>query len=169
MRFTVQRSSSGGWVIQNPLSTDPTMMLTLRSAFIERQLQGLNVIGELPFIRSVPEFFRKAMKFSNVSDLLGFEGQCADCEGNIGAFQLTAWTELPAVFDRRLPQGNPIPAPPNSLYDFRVSVQNPMQDINTKQGFYTGWNNPFKQFAAGSADTVTGFPLSRVYWLFYCE
>lgn len=161
----VQRSSSGGWVIENPLPTDPTMMLTLRCAFIERQLQGFNFIGELPFIKSVPEFFTKAMKFSNVSDLLGFEGQCADCEGNIGAFQLTAWTELPAVFDRRLPQGNPIPAPPNSLYDYRVSARKPMEDINTKQGFYTGWNNTYKQFAAGSADTLYGLPLSRAYWL----
>lgn len=164
--ITVSRSSSGGWVIQNPVSnTMPTQMLTLRSIYIERQLQGFNAFGELPFVHNVPEFFKKALKFSRVSDLLGFEGECADSEGNIGAFQATAWTQLPALFDRRLPQGVLFSAPTNEVYSLDEAARKPMMDINNPQGFYSGWNNLFKQFVESSADTTTGIALSRAYWL----
>lgn len=162
----VYRSSSGGWVIANPVSISmPNTMLTLRSAFIERQLQGLNIIGDLPYLHSVPEFFRKTLSFNHSSDIIGFEGQCADCRGNFGAYQATDWTQLPNIYDRRLPQGVISLAPPNSVYNLRNSARKPMFDINNPQGYYSGWNNLFKQFAAGSADTVTGLPLSRAYWL----
>ncbi len=164
--LTVYRSKSGGWVIENPVSNSmPLAMLTLRSAFMDRSLQGLNIIGLLPSINSVPEFFSEALKFSNCSDIVGFEGQCADCDGNFGAFQSTVWTKLPSTYDRRLPQGIPFPAPPNSVYEAKASARKPMMDINNAQGYYSGWNNLFKQFAEGSADTITGLPLSRAYWL----
>ena len=162
----VQRSSSGGWVIANPVSIGmPTTMLTLRSAWIERQLQGLNIIGDLPYLHSVPEFYEKALTFKHSSDIIGFEGQCADCDGNFGAYQATTWTQLPPSYDRRLPQGIITLAPPNNLYRLSKSAQKPMLDINTPQGYYSGWNNLYKQFAEGSADTVSGIPLSRAYWL----
>lgn len=164
--ITVYRSKSGGWVIQHPVSNAlPTTMLTLRCAFIERQLQGLNIIGDLPYITSVPQFFRRALNFDHSSDLIGFEGQCADCDGNFGAFQATDWTQLPAGYDRRLPQGLINVAPPNSVYKLSNSARKPMFDINNPQGYYSGWNNLFKQFAEGSADTTTGIALSRAYWL----
>jgi len=159
----VFRSSSGGWVIDPEYS--PTQILTLRSSFIDRQLQGLNIVGDFPFIHSVPEFYRRALAFDHTSDLIGFQGQCADCHGNYGAFQATDWTQLPEFYDRRLPQGIFTAPPPNSLYQFRSSARKPMFDLNNKKGYYSGWNNVFKQFAEGSADVVTGIPLSRAYWL----
>jgi hypothetical protein len=161
--FPVFRSSSGGWVIEPNFA--PGQMLTLRSAFIERMLQGLNIIGDLPFIKSVPQFFSRCLAFDHSSDMIGFEGECADCKGNFGAYQATDWIQLPDIYDRRLPQGIIIPPPPNNIYKLSASARNPMYDINNKQGYYVGWNNPFKQFAEGSADTTTGISLSRVYWL----
>lgn len=162
----IYRSSSSGWVILNPFSiSTPDTMLTLRCAWIDRQLQGLNIIGDLPYLHSVPQFFKKALAFDHSSDIIGFEGQCADCKGNFAAYQATDWTELPVLYDRRFPQGVLTLAPPNNIYHLKRSARKPMYDINNPQGYYSGWNNLFKQFAEGSADTVTGLPLSRAYWL----
>ena len=165
--LTVYRSSSGGWVIDYPFSEIPGTMLTLRSRLFNKQLKGLNLIAELPFMTSVHDLFHKGLKRKYVSDLLGLEGQCADGFGNIGAFQATEWTKLPPGYNRRLPQGVPnFPAATNDVYFSHKTLKKPLHDMNTKQGYYTGWNTLFKQEAQGSEDTVlAGFPLSRGYWL----
>lgn len=163
----ISRSSSGGWVIESSVVDEPGIMLTLRSSQFDKQLRGLNLIAALPFFNSIHDLFHKGLKIKNTSDLLGLEGQCADCQGNIGAFQATAWTRLPPGYDRRIPQGLPTnPAATNDVYFSHRVVRKPLKDKNTKQGYYTGWNTLFKQGAQGSEDTVlAGFPLSRGYWL----
>lgn len=161
----VYRSSSNGWVVEYDGASG--IMLTLRSAFFDRQLEGLNIEGVLPFIRSVKDFVERGLKIGVVSDIVGFQGQVADSNGDIGAYQATAWTELPPEYDRRLPQGIPQnPMAPNSAYE--AGIRPPQHDVNGAQGFYNGWNSLFRQFDPGSGDTLGGGGpgLNRSYWLY---
>ncbi len=165
--ITVYRSSSNGWVVEYPVPSEPGVMLTLRSAFFGRQLQGLNLEGVLPFVTSVKDFVKKALRLDVLSDMVGFQGQLADSNGDIGAYQATDWVELPPEFDRRLPQGIPQnPFAPNSAYE--EGIRPPQHDINTPQGYYNGWNSLFRQYDAGSKDTIVGGgpSLNRSYWLY---
>lgn len=162
--LTVFRSKSNGWVIQNPIL--PGIMLTLRSGYFDRQLQGLNLIGELPFLHSVNELFSVLSKRRLTSDIIGFMGHAADSKGNIAAYQATGWIKLDRNIDRRLPQGI-IPTNPRvSNEDYIEGRRLPLKHKNSSQGFYTGWNTLFNEDAEGSGDTILGGGpgLNRGYW-----
>jgi len=165
--ITVYRSKSNGWVIQNPVPSLPGTMLTLRSGFFDRQLQGLNIVGELPFIHNVKQFIGKLKRPGLTSDILGFQGQTADSHGNIGAYQATHWIKLNRNVDRRLPQGIIVLNPRVSNEEYIEGRSLPQHDINTDQGFYSGWNTIFKREAQASGDTLAGGGpgLNRGYWL----
>ncbi len=163
----VSTSKSNGWVIENPFPGMPDTMLTLRSGFFDRQFQGLNIIGELPFVHNVDDFFGVLKDPTMTSDIVGLMGQCADSEGNIGAYVATGWIKLDRNIDRRLPQGI---LPTNPKVSNREYIQGrslPLKHKNIKQGYYTGWNTLFDKDAEGSGDTIVGGGpgLNRGYWL----
>lgn len=162
----VFRSQSGGWVIQRPLASDPTMMLTLRSVFLGKQLRALNAFVEQAFVTSFSGFKNTFLNPSFQSDIALFEGQYADRSGNIAAFHTGGWTKLPANFDRRFPQGVPFnPAPSNEEYSYDKIARGPLLDSNSEEGFYVGWNTVWNNEIPASNDVTTGIGLSRVYWI----
>lgn len=162
----VFRSKSGGWVIQIPLASDPTMMLTLRSVFLGKQLRSFNSIVEQAFTTSFGGFKNTFLNPDFQSDISLFEGQYADTAGNIATFHTGGWTKLPAKFDRRFPQGVPFnPAPSNDEYSFDKIARGPLFDSNGDEGFYVGWNTTWNNKIPASNDVSTGIGLSRVYWI----
>jgi Penicillin amidase len=165
--ITVYRSKSKGWVIENPVENLPNTMLTLRSGYFDRQLQGLNILCELPFVSNVKQLFKKLKDPVLTSDIVGLMGQCADSLGNIGAYQATSWIKLPRDFDRRLPQGIIAVNPRASNEEYEKGRRLPQSNRNTKQGFYNGWNTLFDKDAEASGDTLAGGGpgLNRGYWL----
>lgn len=167
LMIPVYRSKSNGWVIENPVPNLPNTILTLRSGYFDRQLQGLNIFSELPFTYSVRELFKKFKDPQLTSDIIGLMGQCADSTGDIGAYQATSWIKLPRDFDRRLPQGIIAVNPRASNHDYEKGRKLPMTDLNSKQGFYSGWNTLFDEDAEASGDTLAGGGpgLNRGYWL----
>lgn len=162
--ITVSTSKSNGWVIQNPVPGMPGTMLTLRSGYFDRQFQGLNLIGELPFVHSVDDFIKILKNPYTTSDIIPFIGQCADSKGDIGGYQATSWVTLKR--DRRIPQGIISLNPPASNSDYIRGRRLPMIDKNTKQGYYSGWNTLFDQNSEASGDTLAGGGpgLNRGYW-----
>ena len=166
--ITVSRSKSNGWVIVNPAPGLPGTMITLRSGFFDRQLQGLNVLNEFPFTHNVKQLLSKLKNNPKLtSDIVGFMGQCADSCGNIGAYHATSWIKLPRNFDRRIPQGIISLNPAATNCDYIKGRSKPLTDMNTKQGFYNGWNTLFSRKAQASGDTLDGGGpgLNRGYWL----
>jgi hypothetical protein len=164
---TIYRSKSNGWVIENPVDNLPNTILTLRSGYFDRQLQGLNILCEFPFTSSIKQLFKKLKNPKLTSDIIGLMGQCADSKGDIGAYQATSWIKLPRNFDRRLPQGIIALNPRASNKLYKDGRRLPQTDRNTKQGYYNGWNTLFKKDAEGSGDTIEGGGpgLNRGYWL----
>lgn len=164
--ITVYRSTSGGWVMTHPINKNTTTITTLRSVFIDRQLTALNTFIDSSFARNYNEFTTSFLNSNNQSDIMLLEGVYADSDGTIAAFHTGGWTQLPSLYDRRVPQGIPTnPVAPNNIYTYDTIHQNPLTDKNTPQGFYVAWNSLFKQGAAGSSDTVFPVGINRMYWL----
>lgn len=161
----IYRSTSGGWVLTNPVIPDSTI-LTLRSVFIDKQLRALNTFIEFAFARDLDEFKGTLLNPAWQSDILLIEGQYVDSGNNIAAFHMGGWTSLPPIYDHRLPQGIPQnPAPSNVVYSYQKIARSPLFDANTPQGYYVSWNSLFKQGAAGFSDTVFPVGVNRGYWL----
>lgn len=165
--ITVYRSTSGGWVIERPIPSDPNTMLTLRSVFLGKQLRFVNTFVESAFAADIHEFIATGLDPAYQSDVLLQQGELVDSKGNIAAFHFGGWTKLPQEYDRRLPQGiSQNPAPSNAVYSYKEIAKTPLKDCNTKQGYYIGWNTLFKQRAEGSANTIEGgLGVNRVHWL----
>ncbi|MCE5317367.1 MAG: penicillin acylase family protein, partial [Parachlamydia sp.] len=166
--ITVFRSNSGGWVIQRPLASDPTMMLTLRSVFLGIQLRALNQFVEQAFVTSFSGFKNAFLNPNFQSDISLFEGQYADTSGNIATFHTGGWTKLPGNFDRRFPQGVPFnAAPSNEEYCYDKIARGPLFDSNGEEGFYVAWNTIWNNKIPASSDLAsqTSLGLSRVYWI----
>jgi hypothetical protein len=163
--ITVQRSTSGGFVIQNPVSAGT--MLTLRTVFIGLQLRAANAAVEPFFFQGLDVLNKGLLNPLYQSDLVPFAGDYVDSNGNIAAFHCGGWTQLPAPFDNRLPQGLPFnPAPSNDVYNIDVIGRNPLLNCNTKQGYYVGWNTLFNEDFPAAVDRSLNFiGLNRVYWL----
>lgn len=162
----VFRSKSGGWVIQRPLASDPTKMLTLRSVFLGKQLRAFNSIVEQAFVTSFSGFKNTFLNPDFQSDISLFEGQYADTAGNIATFHTGGWTRLPSKFDRRFPQGVPFnEAPSAEEYTYEKIARGPLLDSNTDKGYYVGWNGTWNNKLPASNDVSVGIGLSRVYWL----
>lgn len=166
IELPIYRSTSGGWVLTNPITPETESVLTLRSVYIGKQLRAINLFTEPAFATNISELVGSLLKPSWQADILLLEGDYADTQKNILAFHTGGWTRLCPQYDRRLPQGIPNnPAPSNSIYSYENIAQKPLKDINTSQGYYSSWNSLFKQYAAGSSDTIFPVGVNRVHWL----
>jgi hypothetical protein len=161
----IYRSTSGGWVLTNPITPETESILTLRSVYLGKQLRSINIFIESAFATNLSELVGSLLKNSWQSDILLLEGDYADSQ-NILAFHTGGWTKLASQYDRRLPQGIAMnPAPSNSTYSYDNIAEKPLKDINHPQGYYVSWNSLFKQFAAGSSDTIYPVGVNRMHWL----
>lgn len=163
--ITIYRSTSGGFVIQNPAS--PGVMLTLRTVFIGLQLRAANAAVEPFFAKGIQGLQNSLLNPAYQSDLVPFAGDYIDTAGNFAAFHCGGWTDLPAPFDNRLPQGLPFnPAPSNAVYNINVIGRDPLLNCNNRQGYYVGWNTLFREDLPAAVDRSLNFVgLNRVYWI----